>query len=141
MIPLLAFMERNVRALVETVDYQEGSFARCLDLFTVNRSARILEECVEAATGRPQSSYYSFSVGHVIDLALDGEIIVAARHNRYREAADERFQEDNFLDAIRAYKVCFSLSTAASWSARINSAAARLRLADSGDQQQFVLLS
>ena len=134
--PFLRFVEKNLDAFDVGGEGTLALYERYRQLFRVAGSSRILEIAYESSMRDPQPDDAVRFLLDVIGFSLEDDFFTSARQNLFKLIGDEAIVEGPkaFSIAIENYRKSSLLSPVGSWSARVNSAAIRLRMANSGSQ-------
>ena len=110
-------------------------YERFRQLFRVMGSARILEEAIEWSAQRPGDDFVTRHLDTFVGMTYETDFFEIERQDNIKISADQAMlQGRDYLATVSLQKLSILAKPVGSWSARLNSAAQRLRLANPGSQ-------
>ena len=134
-VPFLEFFEESIEVLCVGVESRMAIYERFRQLFRVIGSARILEEAIEASATRRADDATTRHLDTIVGMTYEEDIADLERNDYFKIMADkEMLDGGNYYMTLSQQKLSLLAKPVGSWSARLNSAAQRLKFANSGSQ-------
>ena len=133
--PFLRFFDESIDVLCIGNESRLAMYERYRQLFQVMGSARILEEAMEWSAQRPGDMFVTQHLDTFVGMTYEPDFHAFEQQDVNKTMADEAILEGrDYLATVSLYKLSLLAKPVGSWSARLNSAAQRLQIANSGSQ-------
>ena len=132
--PFIRLVKQSLETLSVKTAHLMKPYDRYRQLIQVMGSGMIMEIALEVA-GRPSDP--DLGVQYLLDLMMysfQEDFMTSDRQNEFKDKGNSRVVSSNLEEAVVFYKMSMIVTPVGSWASRVNSAAIRLRLANSGSQ-------